>query len=195
MNIHAPVPTTERRQVLLTYADVRRMVEEGRLDPDKKYELLDGVLYEMPAEGTQHILHKSEIVRYLNRTLDEMRWMIIPDSTLLLSDLNAPEPDIYVYPASIRLDDLSGRDVSLIIEVALSSIITDSQVKAGLYAAHGVQEYWIVDVENARTKVLRRPQPDGDWGHTFNVGFDEELVSEAVDGFSLTIADLPHLKG
>ncbi len=45
-------------------------------------------------------------------------------------------------------------DVLLLIEVSDSSIATDLQEKADLYAESGVAEYWVVDVPASRIHVM-----------------------------------------
>jgi len=197
MNIHVPPPQTAPTgptPVLLTYSDFLRMREDGRLEKGQKYELLEGVLYKMPAEGIPHRLHRAQVTGYIYRALSPEDWIIIPDSRLLLSQLNAPEPDIYIHPANVPHSKLTGEQVSLVIEVAVSSIAVDSDQKARIYAEHGVPEYWIVDVERQRTKVLRDPLPDGDWREAGFVAFDETLSARHVPGLHLVIQALPHLQ-
>jgi hypothetical protein len=54
-----------------------------------------------------------------------------------------PRADFY------READLLPEDVLLLVEVADTSLRYDRAVKGPLYAAAGVAEYWIVDVEGA----------------------------------------------
>lgn len=53
--------------------------------------------------------------------------------------------------------DLRGPDVLLVVEVADSSLSYDLLVKAPLYAAHGVREYWVVDAVRQTVRVHRDP--------------------------------------
>ena len=48
-------------------------------------------------------------------------------------------------------------DVLLLIEVSDSSLKQDLEEKANLYAAHGVVEYWVVDVNSEQVHVHREP--------------------------------------
>jgi Uma2 family endonuclease len=45
-----------------------------------------------------------------------------------------------------------------IIEVAESSIRFDREVKAPLYAKHGIREYWIDDLQTNQIEVFSKPQ-------------------------------------
>jgi Uma2 family endonuclease len=71
---------------------------------------------------------------------------------------SAPEPDL----AWLRRKDYSTQrpepgDVLLVIEVADSSLARDRGLKAGLYAAAGIADYWIVNVPERVTEVRRDP--------------------------------------
>ena len=52
-------------------------------------------------------------------------------------------------------------DVSLIIEVAASSLRYDRQIKVPLYARHGIAEVWLVDLERDGVTSYREPTRDG----------------------------------
>ena len=75
-----------------------------------------------------------------------------------------PEPDLAILSFC---DDAYGSrrplpaDVKLLVEVADSSIIYDREVKGSLYAAAGILEYWIVNLNNSTVEVYRDPQADG----------------------------------
>jgi Uma2 family endonuclease len=63
----------------------------------------------------------------------------------------------------------TAEDVLLIIEVSDTTLRFDRDVKAGLYARHGIPEYWIVDVNEHRIHVLREPR-DGKYTTESTVG-------------------------
>jgi Uma2 family endonuclease len=46
----------------------------------------------------------------------------------------------------------------LVIEVSDTTLRYDRDVKAPLYARHGVPEFWIIDVQNAQLLVYREPR-------------------------------------
>lgn len=48
----------------------------------------------------------------------------------------------------------TAEDVLLLIEVSDSSIATDLQEKADLYAESGIVEYWVIDVPASRIHVM-----------------------------------------
>ena len=52
-------------------------------------------------------------------------------------------------------------DIYLIVEVAESSSKFDGEVKARLYAAHGVPEYWLVDLTENVLVIHQQPGSAG----------------------------------
>lgn len=137
------------------------MVEAGVLGEDPHVELIEGELIHMSPQSTLHVVASRWLMRRMFRELDPNVWTVTAQAPAVLERHSAPEPDIYVFPASIRDRDLRGPDIALVVEVAVSSLAFDLGRKAGLYARHGVQEYWVVDAEARRFVVHRQPGPDG----------------------------------
>ncbi|MEM0986233.1 MAG: Uma2 family endonuclease [Pseudomonadota bacterium] len=172
----------------LTLDDVFGMMAAGMLDRTAKYELFDGVVFEVPSENPPHIDYKSEILRHLNRTLSD-DYFVVADATLKLSPHNAPSPDVYVFPAAIATADLKAEEVCLVIEVADTTVRDDLGVKAALYARYGVQEYWVVDI--ARRAILVHRAREGEtWAAPVEITAEETATSAAVPDLKLRLADL-----
>ena len=49
----------------------------------------------------------------------------------------------------------------LLVEVSDSSLAYDQGIKRALYARHGVEEYWVVDVQGERVFVYSEPAGEG----------------------------------
>jgi Uma2 family endonuclease len=49
----------------------------------------------------------------------------------------------------------------LVIEVSVSSLRRDLVRKPSLYAASGVDEYWVIDLDGRRVVIHRDPGSDG----------------------------------
>ena len=66
-------------------------------------------------------------------------------------------------PASVYLasDTPPASDIRLVVEISDSTLAYDQNEKGPLYAAAGIAEYWIVDVNTRRLLVYRDPQPAG----------------------------------
>jgi Uma2 family endonuclease len=137
-----------------TVEDVLAMVAAGILDEDARVELVDGVLVEMSPTGPRH----SGVVEWLNAHFasaagDTLRVRV--QDTLLTPGGGFFEPDLFVIePISRdRLPDCA----LLVVEVAFTSRQHDLW-KAATYAAAGVPEYWIVDVDRDEVLVHREPR-------------------------------------
>lgn len=73
---------------------------------------------------------------------------------------NEPEPDLIVLNreyTSFRSGNPQPHDLSLVVEVADSTLTFDLTTKAALYALAGIMEYWVLDVERRRLIAHRGP--------------------------------------
>lgn len=184
----APSETGVVRRHRFTAADVRRMVEAGILPDKARIELIGGELIDMPSEGGPHWEAKTEIVNWLLRRLPPSI-KLAPDGPLRLSDDNEPEPYFFLYPAAMRVNAVRGPDTLVVVEVADSSLEKDRDVKAPVYAAHGVREYWIVALGTKSTLVHRL---NGDaYGQPVVVAFDAPLVVHGVAEAMILASILP----
>jgi len=145
----------------LTTNEFDRMVQCGAFDHlQRKIELIRGELREMNPAGPLH----DDLVMYLNNwsasaVLNDPI-MVTSQTGLDLANLaSRPEPDLlWVRAARYRERHPSASDVKLAIEVSDSSLQTDLQEKAALYAEAGIVEYWIVDATASGVHVNRHPR-------------------------------------
>ncbi len=142
----------------LRRAEYDQLVLAGAFE-DERIELLDGVLVEMSPEGTEH----AWVIQLLNRHLARG----LPDHLALrvaapwaASDRSEPEPDLAIIPAGDYRRDHPDEAV-LVIEVSRSSLVKDLGLKARIYAAAGVPEYWVIDVEASAVHRHTEPSPEG----------------------------------
>jgi Uma2 family endonuclease len=72
-----------------------------------------------------------------------------------------PEPDIALVALDTPTNE-TGRPTSaaLVVEVAESSLAYDRNRKGPLYAAGGIQEYWLVNLPDRCLEVYRQSMPD-----------------------------------
>ena len=171
----------------ISVADLFHLMEAGVIDPEAKFELVEGEIVSMSPQGP---LHQS-LQRWLHQNLTTAladRFWVASGSTLILPKYTALDPDICVYPLDVETKDLSGEKVSLVIEIAISSKSYDLGLKAGLYSRMQVPELWVVDGEAHTTHVHRGPQ-DGAWREILRVPFDEQLSAVAAPDVAMRIAD------
>ena len=185
----APVPVSEGPLPRLwSVEEYFRMSESGLLGPEPRTELIDGVIYQKTSQGNAHIL-ATKLVFYALQAAFSSGCHLAMQSTLRLED-GAPEPDILVLRGDPR--DYDGRDpdsrtdVILVVEVSDTTLSFDQRTKTGLYARHGVAEYWIVNVTGRTLEVRRVPRADG-YAET-RVYAEGESV--AVGGGAVAVADV-----
>ena len=77
------------------------------------------------------------------------------------------------------------------IEVALSSAPYDRDRKGGIYAGHGVPEYWVLDLNERAAVVHRGPLPAG-YADVVTHGPEAVLqpLSPDIAGVAVRLADL-----
>jgi Uma2 family endonuclease len=129
-----------------------RMVDLGLLEGEK-VELLKGFIVRMSPTGVPH----ASVVQFLNQRLilalvASGRAAIRIQAPLAASDDSEPEPDVAILaPRDYR--DEHPKTAFLVIEVAESSLRRDRGEKAEIYAAAGVEEYWVVDTRHELVEV------------------------------------------
>jgi Uma2 family endonuclease len=130
------------------------MVEQG-LFRDERIELLQGAVVEMSPQGPRHTAAIQRLIDKLLPALDG-RAKVRPQFPLAVSEDSLPEPDVAVV-ATGQYDRAHPTTAFLVVEVAESSLNKDRLVKAALYAAAGIQEYWIVDLAAGLIEVHTEP--------------------------------------
>ena len=144
----------------LTVHDYYRMAEVGVLHPDDRTELIEGEIVDMPPIGDRH----AAVVRALTKRLVHAVGDAAEISTQLpvrLSLRSEPQPDFAVVKSRRGgyREHPQARDVLLLIEVGDSTLRYDLGKRASLYAAHGIPEYWVFDLQ--RNRVWRHCNPSG----------------------------------
>ncbi len=174
-----------------TAEEYERMGAAGILHEDERVELIDGEIVHMAAIGSRH----AGCVNFLNEWSVvglAGRGVVAIQNPVRLSSDGEPEPDLAL--ARPRADRYAGshpgpEDLFLIIEVADTTLGYDRDVKAPRYAAAGIPELWIVDLEGERVLVYRQPR-DGRYQYEAVIGRDGTLAPAAFPDLILTVAEL-----
>jgi len=143
----------------LTVADYHRMGQVGIFSADDRVELIEGEIIDMAPIGSEH----AGTVKFLANALRIAvggRAIISVQDPIFLDRYSEPEPDVALLKPRndfYRSAHPRPEDVLLIIEVADTTLRYDREIKAPLYARHGIPELWIVDLENRCLEVFRAP--------------------------------------
>jgi Uma2 family endonuclease len=134
-------------------------------DDGNRYECIDGELYVTPPPATAHQWIVSMLLRLLGPYVDEFRigLTFTAPTGVEVDQRTMVEPDVLVsrFPSSSRVKCLLGEDLLLAIEIlSPTTARRDRGVKRDLYARVGVDEYWIVDIEERRVQRSRSGADD-----------------------------------
>jgi Uma2 family endonuclease len=149
-------PPTRKRW---TVAEFHELWEDGWFEHCRPM-LLDGEIYEMAIPGPPHNAGVGLADYTLKAVFAQGFWVRI-QMPLVLGQWSDPVPDVAVLVGSPR-DYATTQPTTavLVVEVADTSLATDVGEKAQLYAAAGIADYWVMDLNNRLVVVHRDPRPD-----------------------------------
>lgn len=142
-----------------TLEEYEQLAETGQLGPEDHVELIEGEIVEMAPIGGRHGM----VVTRLNKLFAILAYhdhaLVAIQSPMRVPPGSEPEPDCQLLqPRLLGVPrHPSPQDVFLVIEVSESTLRHDRDVKMPLYAGAGVEELWIVDLDNNRLDVYRQP--------------------------------------
>jgi len=175
-----------------TVADVQRMLDSGIIAEGERVELIKGELVVMAAKSVAH----DNVQNALNLLFAK----VVPaglyvgnSSTLQLTEDILVEPDLAIISRGLYKRSAKGfarpraEDVLLVVEIAVSSLAYDRDVKAQLYAQHGIPEYWLIDA-NERTTWVHKGPSAGNWPSIAKHGPEEILTTPALPGLAIKLS-------
>jgi Uma2 family endonuclease len=160
--VRGDLPAVTNRRAAVTLAMYDRMIAAGVFDPTERHplELIAGDLHMMSPIGDRHADAVAFLTRWSSESVDRRQLLVWVQNPLALpGSESAPQPDL----AWVKLRRYADRrplpeEVSLVIEVADTSLEFDTTVKAGLYAAAGIADYWVIDLVSRGVIVFRDPR-------------------------------------
>lgn len=136
------------------------MVESGVFTKRDRFQLVEGLLVAIMTENPPHAIACELCSEVLKRVLST-GWHVRSDRPLRIpARTSVTEPDLVVARGEIR-DYLKRHpepvDVSLVIEVAASSLEEDRTLMARVYGGGGVARYWIINLVDHQVEVYSQP--------------------------------------
>ena len=167
------------------------LAERGVLRPDDRVELLEGVVVAMAPHTPRHASAIRRIDGALRKAAGE-RAVVSIQLPYLAGPHSVPVPDVAVLPGEAAdYDTVHPASALLLVEVADSSLAQDRLTKAGIYAAAGVPEYWIVNLADDVVEVLRAPDVAGRrYAEQRVAGRGERIAMAAMDDTVVAVDDL-----
>ena len=130
---------------------------------EQRVELIDGEVVEMPPKKDLHVACVSLTAKEIAAAFGAGHWVRTQDPLHLVND-SEPEPDVAVVRGNEREYIGTGHPTSalLVVEIADTTLAYDLNVKASLYAASGIRDYWVVDLTASLVHQHRDPVADAD---------------------------------
>jgi Uma2 family endonuclease len=146
-----------------TVDEYHYFIEQGVFKPEERIELWEGEFIEMSPIGKRHASLVDFLVEWFVE-ISQRRFIVRSQSPIALNDFSEPQPDIALLQ---RRDDFyrnksaTAKDVLLAIEVADTTVKYDRDVKFPRYAANGIREAWLINLENDRVEIHSEPTENG----------------------------------
>jgi Uma2 family endonuclease len=177
----------------ITVGEFDRMIGNGVFDAtvNQRIELIAGALRDMNPPRPMH----DEVVDRVRDWADEWKgtlgYRVRTEKPISLAALDSvPYPDVtLVRHRSYARRRPQPEDIFLIVEVADTTLATDRNEKAKLYAAAGLQDYWIVNIPQRCVEVFREPNGD-DYRSAIAVELSGEVRPLAFPTIGLSVAKL-----
>ena len=154
------IPVLKRR---FTVEDYHKMAEIGVFKIDEKNELINGEIIQMSPIGKRHAACVNRCNRLFYQKLGD-RILISVQNPILLNSLSEPQPDLTLLKPRedfYAIELPQPPDIFLLMEVADTTIDFDLSVKIPQYCQSGIQEVWLVDLNQNCIRMYRTPTPNG----------------------------------
>ena len=173
-----------------------RLSDEGYFN-GTRVELINGEVVPMAAQSNWHGWGVEMMRARLAIALGPDYWVRMQLS-LDLSPLSVPDPDIAVISGRIEAmrERKNPTSALLIVEVSERTLGDDRVRKASLYAASGIQDYWILNLVHRQLEVYRNPIEDPNeefgWRYSTTTTHDsgESVSMLAVPTVSVNVEEL-----
>lgn len=194
MSVLSPSAVQGRRPAALSVEAVRLLDDAGFFPDDgASHELIDGALIVVPPPGAAHQRSEARVTEAFVLALAAAglrgALRLQTGGGLRLGDDTLLQPDVMLVREHAEPRDHEARDVVLLIEIARSSLSFDLGDKAARYAAAGVTEYWVLDVE-ARAVIVHLDPRAGRYGAIRTVYGAAVLACAAEPRLAFPVADL-----
>jgi Uma2 family endonuclease len=144
-----------------------------------KVELIGGEVIEMPAMYDLHLAGVALTADALHLAFGSGYW-VRNQGSLDLSPSGVIDPDVAVVRGTPRgAGHTIPTSALLVIEVSESTLAFDRNAKASLYAAGGIDDYWIVNLVQRQLEVYRNRVADS--ARQFGWWYADRTILDAGD--------------
>ncbi len=139
-----------------------RLIELGILTEYSEVELLDGQIVNKMAIGEEHAATVEILMEFFPDRFGK-KYRYRAKNPIVLPNNSEPEPDFVVSrrltPGEKRSHP-SVEDTFLVIEVSQDTLSKDRYRKGPIYAAAGIPEYWLINLQTRSIEVYSEPDQE-----------------------------------
>ncbi len=164
------------------------------MDDDKRFELIEGELYMVPAPGFYHQTISMNISHPLKIFVkkNNLGTVLYAPFDVVLSEADVVQPDI-IFVSRERMGLMTEKNLQGAPDLAIEilSITTkerDKLVKKRLYMDYGVREFWIVDPDKKAVEIMVLKKTGYETDGIYFI--DDELTSPLLKGFRLDLKEV-----
>lgn len=140
-----------------TLEEYHRLIATGLLS-GRQVELLNGEIVEIPPEGPEHAQQSTDAAEYLRELLGSRALVRDAKPITLPQTGSEPQPDLAIVQplrALYRTRHPHPENIFWLIEYANTSLNKDLDAKRKAYAAAGILDYWVADLQHRCLKLFR----------------------------------------
>ena len=174
----------------LRVADYLMLAEAGAFD-DSRTELVDGEIILVSPQYRPHGMVKLELYDRLRDVLRSLGSPLRPvtEFSLAINEHSMVDPDLLLTSEPVGEGPVPLASVALAIEVADATAAKDLGIKARLYAAAAMPEYWVADVN--RRIIHQMWEPAGDaYRERREVPFGTRIEAATIPGLTVGTSEL-----
>ena len=189
MTVHEPFTTP--RKLGLSVEDFLILDQSGAFDAYAKTELIDGTIFFVNAQYSEHMRAKVRLLRRLADVCDALgsgleAWS---EGSVDMRPSSMPEPDLFITRETPTTGAVPKETVVLIVEIADTTADFDLGQKAAIYAVHGMPEYWVVDLKKEQIRQMWSPLGQG-YAEQRSVALGQPVSAVTIPGITVSTADL-----
>lgn len=146
-----------------TVTEYHFFIEQGIFNPEERLELIEGQFIEMSPIGKLHAGSVDFIADFLRKIIGDNA-IVRVQNPIVLDDFSEPQPDVCLLKRRAdfyRGIDAAAKDALLVMEIADTTVRYDREIKFPRYAANGIGEAWLIDLENERVEIHSEPTAMG----------------------------------
>jgi len=177
----------ERR--LFTIEEFDRLFEVGFFTEDDRVEFIDGEVVWMSSIGGRHVGTIMRLDRVTQQVVGD-RFAISVQNPIRIRDRASFLPDLVILRTDEIANVVPSTDLVLIVfEVSESSLSYDRNTKLPAYAAAGIAEAWICDLDGDRIERHTEPR-DGIYQQLAVAGRGEQIASTVLPDLIYDVATI-----